>query len=76
MLVELETIANQHNLGPAVQLKIAFAIVAAIFDYSLKVHEVQKVQFWLKLIEKVNEMLNIVIASKDILTVSWLRYVT
>jgi translation initiation factor 3 subunit C len=69
LLVELESVANAHNLGPAVQVRIGFAIVAAILDYSLKVHEVQKVQFWLKLIDKVNELLTIAISSKDILTI-------
>lgn len=62
---ELETIASAHALGPAVQVKIGFAIVAALFDYSLKVHELQKVQYWIKLIDKINELLNLAIAHKD-----------
>jgi len=66
----LESIAAAHNLGPAVKVKIGFAIIAALFDYSLKVHEIQKVQYWIKLVDKINEMLNEAITSKDILTVS------
>lgn len=69
LLLELETVAKEHNLGPAVSMKIGFSIVAAIFDYSLKVHEVQKVQYWIKLLDKVNEMLNLSISSKENLTV-------
>lgn len=70
LLVELESVSREHNLGPAVTIRIGFGIVAAIFDYSLKVHEVQKVQYWIKLLEKVGEMLNIAISSKENLTVS------
>jgi translation initiation factor 3 subunit C len=62
----LETIALAHTLGPAVQIKIGFSIVAALFDYSLKVHELQKVQYWIKLIDKINEIMNIAIANKDL----------
>jgi len=50
LLVELES--NKHNLGPALQLKISCCIVAALFDFSMKVHEVQKVQYWLRLFTK------------------------
>jgi hypothetical protein len=44
--------------------------VAAIFDYSMKVHEIQKVQYWIKLIEKVNEMLSLAKQHNDVLSVS------
>lgn len=73
LLVELESIAKEHNLGAAVSVKIGFSIVAAIFDYSLKVHEVQKVQYWIRLLDKVNEMLGIAISSKENLTVRTLQ---
>jgi hypothetical protein len=69
LLVELETIAAAHSLGPAVQVKIGFAIIAALFDYSLKVHEIQKVQYWIKLIDKINEMLKIATESKETMKV-------
>ena len=70
LLVELETISNAHELGPAIRLKIGFSIVAAIFDYSMKVHEIQKVQYWIKLIDKINEMMILAKEHKDVLTVS------
>jgi len=57
-------------LGVAVQFKIGFAIIAALFDYSLKIHEVQRVQYWIRLLDKVNEMLGLAITHKDTLMVS------
>lgn len=74
LLVELESVAKEHNLGPAVYIKIGFSIVAAIFDYSLKVHEVQKVQYWISLLAKVNDMLTLAIQSKDNLSVLYYYY--
>jgi len=70
LLVELESISNKHNLGPALQLKISFCIVAALFDYSMKVHEVQKVQYWLRLLTKAKEMLDLAKDNKDTIKVS------
>jgi hypothetical protein len=43
--------------------------VAALFDYSMKVHEVQKVQYWLRLLNKTTEMLNLAKEQKDTITV-------
>lgn len=50
-------------------MKISFSIVAALFDYSMKVHEVQKVQYWLRLLEKTNEMLTLAKEENDNITV-------
>lgn len=72
LLIELEQVAKEHNLGPAVGMKIGFGIVAAIFDYSLKVHEAQKVMYWIRLLDKVNEMLGVAISSDSNLTVRYL----
>ena len=38
LLNELHAVGHQHNLGPAVSVKILFAIVSAIFDYNPKVN--------------------------------------
>lgn len=48
LLHELQTVADAHNLGPAVTIKIKFAIVAAIFDYNPKVSDAMKPEFWSK----------------------------
>jgi translation initiation factor 3 subunit C len=34
LLTELRNISESKNLGPAVRIKIDFAIVAALFDYN------------------------------------------
>jgi translation initiation factor 3 subunit C len=56
-LNELKSISEQHNLGPAVAVKIHFSIVSAIFDYNLKISEPMKLEYWSKLLEVFNELL-------------------
>lgn len=50
-LHELKAIAEQHNLGAAIAVKIRFNIVSAIFDYNLKISEPMKLENWKKLLE-------------------------
>jgi translation initiation factor 3 subunit C len=48
LLHELQSVAEAHHLGPAVAIKIKFAIVSAIFDYNPKVSDAMKPEFWAK----------------------------
>lgn len=48
MLLELKAISDANDLGPAMALKIMFAIVASIFDYNPKVSSCMKADMWLK----------------------------
>jgi len=48
LLHELLSIADAHHLGPAVAIKIKFAIVSAIFDYNPKVSDAMKPEYWAK----------------------------
>lgn len=48
LLHELQSIADTHNLGPAVAVKIKFSIVSSIFDYNPKVSDAMKPEYWSK----------------------------
>lgn len=48
LLHELQAIAEQHSLGPAINLKIRLAIISAIFDYTPKVSDAMKPEYWTK----------------------------
>lgn len=48
LLHELVNITEQHSLGPAIAIKIKFAIVSAIFDYNPKVSDAMKPEYWNK----------------------------
>ena len=48
LLHELLSISEAHHLGPAVAIKIKFAIVSAIFDYNPKVSDAMKPEYWAK----------------------------
>ena len=48
LLRELRTIADQHNLGPAMDMKVLFNITAAIYDYNPNVATCMKPDMWAK----------------------------
>lgn len=66
LLHELQTISDQHKLGPAIYVKIKFAIISAIFDYNPKVSDAMKPEYWTKLLERMNEMLELLLANPNI----------
>ncbi|XP_031784464.1 eukaryotic translation initiation factor 3 subunit C [Nasonia vitripennis] len=65
LLHELQSIAEAHNLGAAVSVKIKFSIVSSIFDYNPKVSDAMKPEYWSKLLERITEMLNLLSATPD-----------
>ncbi|OXU23527.1 hypothetical protein TSAR_011892 [Trichomalopsis sarcophagae] len=67
LLHELQSIAEAHNLGAAVSVKIKFSIVSSIFDYNPKVSDAMKPEYWSKLLERITEMLNLLSATPDMI---------
>uniref|UniRef100_A0A6B2EJX9 Eukaryotic translation initiation factor 3 subunit C n=1 Tax=Phlebotomus kandelakii TaxID=1109342 RepID=A0A6B2EJX9_9DIPT len=66
MLYELMEIAEQHNLGEAMAVKIRFNIISAVFDYNPKISEPMKTDLWSKLLAMMKDMLNILLNAKNI----------
>jgi len=62
-LHELKTVSEEHNLGPAVSIKIHFNIISAIFDYNPKVSEPMKLEFWKKLVVVTQNLLTILLSN-------------
>lgn len=48
LLHELQAVADQHNLGQAIAIKIKLAIISSIFDYNPKVSDAMKPEYWAK----------------------------
>ncbi|KDR11509.1 hypothetical protein L798_14577, partial [Zootermopsis nevadensis] len=66
LLHELQSVADAHHLGPAVALKIKFAIVSAIFDYNPKVSDAMKPEFWAKLLDGISDTLDLLLSTPEI----------
>lgn len=66
LLFELKQIAQQHNLGDAVAVKIRFNIISAIYDYNPKVSEPMKLEYWTKLLDVIVDMMTILLNAKNI----------
>ncbi|XP_059622106.1 eukaryotic translation initiation factor 3 subunit C [Phlebotomus argentipes] len=66
LLYELMGIAEAHNLGQAIAVKIRFNIISAVFDYNPKISEPMKPELWSKLLVMMKEMLNILLTTKNI----------
>ncbi|KAG7197132.1 hypothetical protein KM043_007219 [Ampulex compressa] len=67
LLHELQSIADAHNLGPAVAVKIKFSIVSSIFDYNPKVLDAMKPEYWSKILERITEMLDMLLNTTDMI---------
>lgn len=46
LLVELKTVSDSNNLGPAMHIKILFNIMAAIFDYNPNIATCMRSEMW------------------------------
>ncbi|CAH1155507.1 unnamed protein product [Phaedon cochleariae] len=66
LLHELQNVADQHQLGPAINVKIKFAIISAIFDYNPKVSDAMKPEYWVKLLDRMPEMLNLLLSNSNL----------
>lgn len=67
LLHELLSVADAHHLGPAVAIKIKFAIVSAIFDYNPKVSDAMKPEYWAKLLDVISGTLDLLLSTQDII---------
>lgn len=66
LLFELKQIAQLHNLGNAVAVKIRFNIISAIFDYNPKVSEPMKPEYWTKLLDIMIDLNTLLLSTKQI----------
>ncbi|KAG5887316.1 hypothetical protein JTB14_006460 [Gonioctena quinquepunctata] len=66
LLHELQNVSDQHQLGPAIFVKIKLAIISAIFDYNPKVSDAMKPEYWVKLLERMLEMLVLLLANPNL----------
>lgn len=66
LLHELSSISNLNNLGPAVQVKIMFNIVAAVFDYNPNIATCMRSEMWDKCLKQVQELLDLIVQNPDI----------
>ncbi|CAG0891577.1 unnamed protein product [Cyprideis torosa] len=65
LLHELRLISVKHNLGPAVAAKIDFAIISALFDYNPAVSAAMKPEYWVKVVEKIESLLDLLTENKN-----------
>ncbi|CAB3359522.1 Hypothetical predicted protein [Cloeon dipterum] len=65
LLHELQNISELHNLGPAINFKIRLAIIAAIFDYTPKVSDAMKPEYWTKLLDRIPDAMDVLLANPD-----------
>ena len=66
MLTELHIISEQHNLGPALSVKIQFGIISAIFDYNSNINSCMKSEMWEKCLDTSEDVIDILIKNPDI----------
>lgn len=67
LLHELRTVAQQHNLGDGLQLKLRAATGAALFDYNPKVSDAMKPEYWSKLVDNIDQMVTLLLAHDDMI---------
>lgn len=66
LLHELMNVSDENNLGPAIRIKIQFNIIMSIYDYNPSVSDPMKVELWDKVLIKINELLDMMIAHPDL----------
>lgn len=68
MIKELRSIAKQHNLGPAIDIKILFNQIACSFDYNTRLNKSMKPQTWNECLKLFEEMLDSLVNDDNIET--------
>lgn len=66
LLHELQTVADSHQLSIAVSIRVRLAIISSIFDYNPKVSDAMKPEYWAKLLDRITEMLDILLGTSDV----------
>lgn len=57
---ELKKISEDHNLGPALKLKLLFTIASAIIDSSVGADVALKTDMWVKLLDTCNDIFEVI----------------
>ncbi|XP_046841238.1 eukaryotic translation initiation factor 3 subunit C-like [Xenia sp. Carnegie-2017] len=65
-LKDLRAVAEKHNLGAAMSVKIMFNIIASIFDYNPNAATCMKSEMWKSCLQYVDELLTILCESPNI----------
>uniref|UniRef100_A0A8D8RG01 Eukaryotic translation initiation factor 3 subunit C n=1 Tax=Cacopsylla melanoneura TaxID=428564 RepID=A0A8D8RG01_9HEMI len=66
LLHELQAVADAHALSVGVSVRVRLAIISSIFDYNPKVSDAMKPEYWAKLLDRITEMLDIVLGTSDV----------
>ncbi|XP_013778391.1 eukaryotic translation initiation factor 3 subunit C-like [Limulus polyphemus] len=66
MLHELLSISNANNLGPAMEVKIMFALITAIFDYNPNIATCMRSEIWQKCLEHLSLLLDLLVQNPDV----------
>ncbi|XP_025918812.1 eukaryotic translation initiation factor 3 subunit C-like, partial [Apteryx rowi] len=66
LLQLLVSIANENNLGVALEVKIKFNIIASLYDYNPNLATYMKPEMWQKCLDCIEELLDILFANPDI----------
>jgi translation initiation factor 3 subunit C len=64
-LTELRKMAQENNLGEALDCKILFCLIAAIYDYNPNIAASMKPEMWEKCLEHVRELLDILTKNSE-----------
>ena len=66
LLHELMAISEENNLGPGMTVKIQFNIITLIYDYNPSVSDAMKVDYWEKVLIKIDELLDMLINNSNL----------
>ncbi len=66
MLTELFSISQQHNLGPALEVKILFGIISSIYDYNPNITSCMKSEMWEKCLDTAEQVIDILVKNPEI----------
>lgn len=59
LLIELRQIASAHNLGDAIECRILFGTIAAIYDYNPNIAASMKIEVWERCLKHIKELLSL-----------------
>lgn len=66
LIKELRSIAKQHNLGPAVDVKIVFNLIAISFDYNSRLTNCMKPDVWSECLRHLEEIVTTLLENEAI----------
>lgn len=66
LMTELRGIANTHNLGPSIDVKILFNQIAVSFDYNQRLLKCMKPDYWNACLTMLEELIDLLQKNEDI----------